>query len=146
MKTTTAQEARLPFHETIVKAIRKANNDECLCLTELIRVTKIPQNHDKIIEVLESKWGALGYWKHLLASVKAILLEQKHEAEAASGKPENLKASALMEAIHRIIVLYQRQHAGNLDEDIFRIFERAKTISFAQDDKQLNAAIAELKK
>jgi hypothetical protein len=38
-----------PFHETIVKAIRKCvTRDEFDIVADLIKATKIPKNHDKI--------------------------------------------------------------------------------------------------
>lgn len=44
----TATEPR-PFHETVIEAIRRASSRELECLATLIKATKIPQNHDKII-------------------------------------------------------------------------------------------------
>ncbi len=44
-----------PFHESIVDAINRASSAELECLATLIKATKIPKNHDKIIETWEKR-------------------------------------------------------------------------------------------
>ncbi len=91
MNTATEQAVRRPFHESIVAVINEFQPGDFLTLTELIKATKIPKDHDKIIGALENKFGALVFWERELASVKAVLLEQKSEADAIGGKPASEK-------------------------------------------------------
>ena len=51
------------------------------------------------------------------------------------------RARALMSVIHKMIAMYQNSHHGNLNEDIFKLFEKAKAVSFADDRKALAEAI-----
>ena len=72
---------RRPFHETIVDAIRLAQNvEELLLLGILIDVTKIPKNHDGILAAWNNKWRKIGETSD--SGVPQILLVQKREAEA----------------------------------------------------------------
>ncbi|MEX0650234.1 MAG: hypothetical protein WD200_04480 [Candidatus Andersenbacteria bacterium] len=72
---------RRPFHETVVDAINACDVETFLCLTELIKITKIPKGHDEIISAWEGRREQLvfpdGY-----RGVVADLLEQKEEAAA----------------------------------------------------------------
>ena len=78
-----------PFHETIIDAIQNISRaEELVLLAKLIKTTKIPKDHDKIIKAwndAEKKVfglsGSLG--------VRASLLEQKQEA--AKKKDDNKK-------------------------------------------------------
>ncbi len=62
----------------------------------------------------------------------------------ALGVSESKKVTALMIVIGKIIARYQNQHAGNLDEEIFKLFEKAKVIKSAKDDISFQSAIANL--
>lgn len=57
---------------------------------------------------------------------------------------DSKRARALMTIIHKIIVTYQNSHRGNLDEEIFRLFEKAKMVSFAEDHNSLVEAIKKI--
>ena len=51
------------------------------------------------------------------------------------------KARALMIIIQKMITMYQNSHRGNLDEEIFKLFEKAKRIHWAEENKALTEAI-----
>lgn len=51
------------------------------------------------------------------------------------------KAGALMVVISKMIAKYQNCHSGNLDEEIFKLFEKAKRIHHAEDRNSLTKAI-----
>ncbi len=56
--------------------------------------------------------------------------------------PDDAKrARALMIVIEKMIVKYQNSHRGNLDEGIFKLYEKAKPIHWAKDHKSLAEAI-----
>jgi hypothetical protein len=57
---------------------------------------------------------------------------------------DSKKMRALMIIILKMITRYQRIHTGDLDEEIFRLFEKAKTIKFAEKEKDFEDAIAGL--
>ncbi|OGM94220.1 hypothetical protein A2524_00935 [Candidatus Wolfebacteria bacterium RIFOXYD12_FULL_48_21] len=54
---------------------------------------------------------------------------------------DSKRARALMLVIHKMIAMYQNSHHGNLNEDIFKLFEKAKMVSFADDREALAEAI-----
>jgi hypothetical protein len=55
------------------------------------------------------------------------------------------KGRALMIIIQKMIATYQNgRHRGNLDEDIFKLFEKAKRVHYAQDDRSLIEAIEDI--
>lgn len=64
---------------------------------------------------------------------------ERHEA-----KPEDKKARLLMIVVERMIARYQNQHAGNLDEEIFKLFETAKKVKFAETEADFQNALADL--
>ena len=76
-----------PFHESIVMAVITAKVAELKCLGELILATKIPQNHDRIIEVWEEKIA----FDPLMfpGGVVTSLLGQKKKAEALERSSTN---------------------------------------------------------
>ncbi|MEK7659638.1 MAG: hypothetical protein AAB343_00345 [Patescibacteria group bacterium] len=51
------------------------------------------------------------------------------------------KAGALLEIIFRMINRYRESHSGNLDEEIFNFFEKAKRVYYAKDRYFLTRAI-----
>lgn len=56
--------------------------------------------------------------------------------------PDDAKrAKALMIVIDKIIARYQNSHSGNLDEEIFVLFEKAKRLHYAEDRDSLAEAI-----
>lgn len=77
---------RRSFHETIVDAINRADDGVLEVLGKLIKETKIPKNHDKIIVAWncalndfdeDDEWGVL-----------ENLFEQKREAEENQAKKQ----------------------------------------------------------
>lgn len=54
------------------------------------------------------------------------------------------KVRALGIIIHKMIIRYQRQHEGNLDEKMFELFEKAKIVKFAETEKEFQDALADL--
>lgn len=54
---------------------------------------------------------------------------------------DSRRAKALMIVIHKMIARYQNSHSGNLDEEIFKLFEKAKRVHYAEDHKSLTEAI-----
>ncbi|MFA6588303.1 MAG: hypothetical protein WCT08_04485 [Patescibacteria group bacterium] len=65
-----------PFHESIVDVIQNALWFELQGLSKLLLVTKIPKNHDAIIEAWTRRAGVERY-KHVVASLR----QQKAIAE-----------------------------------------------------------------
>lgn len=80
-QTATEKVARRPFHETIVDAIQIAEVTEFGCFQRLIKTTKIPKNHTKIISAIEKRFGSLGLEEYV-EELKTVLLDQKAEVEA----------------------------------------------------------------
>ncbi|MEK7542972.1 MAG: hypothetical protein AAB503_01545 [Patescibacteria group bacterium] len=93
-----------PFHETIVEEIKKivpASFDNCLL--SLIRRTKIPDGHDKIIEAVESKLGKFSAWREEVDEIKISLLEQKKIAETeAAAKEKNTQSGVSLQRIENL--------------------------------------------
>lgn len=54
---------------------------------------------------------------------------------------DSTRARVLMIIIEKMIATYQNSHRGNLDEEIFKLFEKAKTVSHAKDYESLTEAI-----
>ncbi len=73
---------RKPFHKSIVDAIRRATPERLLGLEELVMATKIPKNHDGILEALTARTAALGFTQY--PGVLDSLREQKEEVEATA--------------------------------------------------------------
>ena len=54
MTTEQAEKTELrPFHETIVELLRTGHNLGPCALLNLVRITKIPANHDQILDALD---------------------------------------------------------------------------------------------
>ena len=69
-------------------------------------------------------------------------IEEELRTQGIMETPNDSKrARALMIVIHKMIAMYQNSHRGNLNEEIFKLFEKAKTVSFAEDHKSLAEAI-----
>ena len=51
------------------------------------------------------------------------------------------KVQALGIIIHKMIARYQRTHAGDLDEGIFELFEKAKSVKFAKTEKEFQTVV-----
>ncbi len=85
-----------PFHETIVDAIKRCKPSpsagEILHLHRLIMDTKIPSNHDAILEALRKYWDFPGSskWGLEIQDVEKSLREQKqkHLEEQAEHQPK----------------------------------------------------------
>jgi len=97
----------LPFHKTIVNAISWASNSELECLAELIKVTKIPANHDEIIRAWKRRVpclsGDLGVTDYLLK-------QKKENAENGEGVEFNdIEKEAL-----RLLVFLQAREVGDV--------------------------------
>jgi len=85
-----------PFHESIVKAIGRVagsaeeNGEDMVALLMLIKGTKIPANHDKIIHSLEtSLWHGTDLAKKAIEHVRR---EQKEAEERAAESAEDSEA------------------------------------------------------
>lgn len=78
----------LPFHESLVNAILLSTSSAELALIHwLIKTTKIPKDHDRIIDAIELKWNFPGsFWKNEVAEMKTLLLAQKEAAESEAQK------------------------------------------------------------
>lgn len=92
-------ESRKPFHESIIDAIQYAGSydgvrrqTEYLCLSRLIKGTRIPKGHDAIIEA----WRSRSDRPYVEGDDVVILdlLEQKREAEENEKKEEEAKAAS----------------------------------------------------
>ncbi|MBI2097637.1 MAG: hypothetical protein HYT46_01740, partial [Candidatus Vogelbacteria bacterium] len=124
-------------------------------ILDLLERTEIPRGHDEIIATLDEQFGTDSGWGEELAEVKLGLLAQKQAAEAAATDlrqsfPYNGKERALMIVIEKIIRIVQnwRQpspQARDKVTEIFKLFETAKKISRAADDRDFQIALADLK-
>ena len=65
------------------------------------------------------------------------LAESRNEETAQRG---TRRERALVEIIFRMINAYRERHAGDLDEGMFRLFEKAKAVHYAETDDQLATA------
>ncbi len=72
-----------PFYETIIEAINACfEPKEFMCLIDLIKNTKIPGNHDAIIEAWKTRMDTFGY-KHYgvpesVAAQKPFIIAANH--------------------------------------------------------------------
>lgn len=72
-------------------------------------------------------------------------IEDELRTEGIMKTPNNSrKANALLEIIFRMINRYRESHPGNLDEEIFKFFEKAKRVHYAEDPDSLNKAIGDI--
>ena len=106
---------RRPFHETIVNATlrcsRGTSRSEALGLCQLIRETKILENHNAIIVAIRESLdmpGSTGI-PSLVNETIASILEQKKEAEArATEKERDEQVSAdIIECVDSMFVAGQ---------------------------------------
>jgi len=134
---------KLPFHEAIINKIRHYDPSDTGTILDLIESVEITEGHDEIIAAILERWGENWFWKERVEKVAANILEQKETVKSAA-RTTDRKAAALMIVIQKMIARYQNQHAGNTDEGMFRLFEKAKVIKWAENDAQLQAAIAGL--
>lgn len=51
------------------------------------------------------------------------------------------RAKALMTVIGRMITRYRDSHSDNLDEEMFKLFEKAKRVAWAEGRKSLDEAV-----
>lgn len=72
-----------PFHESIIEIIKNASCSSMLVLVDVLKTTRIPKNHDAIIEAWNTRWQELGIPIDL--GVEANLLLQKMETEKEKG-------------------------------------------------------------
>lgn len=81
---------RRPFHETIVDVVDQSTCDGNVCLLlKMIRMTKIPANHDAITQKLKEGRDSpyqFAIHKEDVDKTIADLLEQKREAEARAAE------------------------------------------------------------
>ncbi|MFY9492953.1 MAG: hypothetical protein WAP55_00490 [Minisyncoccia bacterium] len=69
-------------------------------------------------------------------------IEEKFRTEGIMETPSDArKANALLEIIFRMINRYRESHPGNLDEEIFKLFEKAKRVHYAENRDSLDEAI-----
>ncbi len=75
----TETKALRPFHETIIDAINSASSDNLEALMSLVSKTKIPANHDAIIEAFNDKKKGMGWLEEAGQDIIESLLRQKAE-------------------------------------------------------------------
>ena len=86
-----------PFYETIIEAINACFEPaEFLCLIDLIKNTKIPENHDAIIEAWKTRMDIFGYNHY---GVPDSVAAQKPAAIAANHREIMDSADSLEKAI-----------------------------------------------
>lgn len=91
MSAPTEQSKFRPFHETIVGAIRRCNPSpsamEILHLFDLIKETKIPSGHSKIVAAIDEYFNFPGAdkWAREIREVKESLLEQAQKVGEQTG-------------------------------------------------------------
>lgn len=69
-------------------------------------------------------------------------IEDNFQTKGIMETPDgNRKARALMIVIQKMMARYQNRHSGDLDEDIFKLFEKAKVVNWAEDHESLVRAI-----
>ena len=61
--------------------------------------------------------------------------------ETAETVSDARKRKALIEIIFRMINRYRESHPGNLDNEMFRLFEKAKRVDYAENENLLTEAI-----
>lgn len=75
----TEAKALRPFHETIVDVINSASGDGLETLMSLVSKTKIPANHDAIIEAFNEKKKGMCWREESGQDIIESLLQQKAE-------------------------------------------------------------------
>jgi hypothetical protein len=73
--------------------------------------------------------------------ISEVVHPQGHALAMAHGER---KARTLMIVIQKMIAAYQNSHAGNLNESIFVLFEKAKRVRYAADPTSLTEVIEDI--
>jgi|SRR3989344_2429974 len=128
MSQITEQDAKLPFHETLLEAIKQASTGQLQILTKLIMTTKILQYHDEIFAAWDRRRRELGWWQGDSIPVRASLLAQK---QATSEKKPDVETNVVtldelqLEVKILLAILIEDSKSHSLD-------------SFSQWEKALN--------
>lgn len=72
---------------------------------------------------------------------KRVYIKTHHDVYHVSNEMDTRKARILIDILFKIMQRYWESHHGNLDEEIFVFFEKAKVIYNAQDSSSLTKAI-----
>ncbi|GEM_PF-4358091 len=77
METPTTR----PFYETIVEIVHNASYDAAPALLDLIMATTIPEDHDRITDVIIKKWGTGYYAKTAAKAIEKLSQEKKRKLQ-----------------------------------------------------------------
>ncbi len=123
-----------PFHETIVSAIQRCNpspsSNEILRLFLLIKETKIPRGHDKIIAAIDKYFDFPGAekWACEIREVKASLLEQKQAAaKKPAGEKKGINFDDLQQETEKLLSLLKDRQPGPMTWNEF-VHERLQNL------------------
>ncbi len=75
---------------------------------------------------------------------RMTVTENQEAFDFARAVRSSRKERALMILIQKMAARYQNQHRGNLDEDMFKLFEIAKSVHLAEGSPSLSRAIASI--
>ena len=106
-------------------------NVACKPMERKMGVLRMPVNPTDVVEDIRREENA--YHRGIIAELKAKIAQQDIDAK---------KARALMEVIDRMIQRYRKVHGtGDLDENLFRLFNEAKGIHCARGETSLKEAV-----
>ncbi|HEY4521785.1 MAG TPA: hypothetical protein VJH05_01445 [Candidatus Paceibacterota bacterium] len=74
----------------------------------------------------------------------ADLIKNSHNIQMVSDSLEGKKDRAFMIIIEKMVARYQNRHADDLDEEIFKLFEKAKNIKWATTETDFQSTMSEL--
>ena len=92
--------SKKPFHESIVEAISGASAGEMRILASLLRQTKVPNNHDQIIQAWTNRRRDLDLNDGFDQGLVEGLLEEKVEAEAKKEAEHKERMKKADEMVH----------------------------------------------
>lgn len=102
-----------PFHESLVDTILRASSAELELLATLIKSTKIPRNHDKIIAAWNQRRKELR-WGNVDLGVPASLHEQQEAAakKAEGGEKQTINLDDLQQELKMTLALLKDRCPG----------------------------------
>jgi len=118
-KNKEMQTKRLPFHETVVNAIRNCNpspsTGHILQLFNLIKETNIPKGYDEIVAAIDDYFNFPGAtkWAREIREVKENLLEQKRVSIEKSGDDKkSINLDDLQQEVEKLLALLKDRQQG----------------------------------
>lgn len=115
----TEEKKYRPFHESVIEIIQIASYEELTCIGMILRSTKIPKNHDAIIEAWQKRRNKVRTTplSDVGLGVVENLLEQKRiaESEATSeSTKEGIDLDELQKEVEKLLALLNDRQTGTM--------------------------------